>query len=133
MIKINSFSSFFVANWKLNGDFKFIDQFIDNLKLPVFETDSTITSVVPTAELITKLRKDPLLDMELKTIYLKNNQYTLGLRSFPFEVILGDSSQLKQKIEKLKVFCAFQNSQDSLKGYDKINLSYKNQVVATTL
>ena len=32
MIKINSFSSFFVANWKLNGDFKFIDQFIDNLK-----------------------------------------------------------------------------------------------------
>ena len=108
-------------------------QFIDNLKLPVFETDSTITSVVPTAELITKLRKDPLLDMELKTIYLKNNQYTLGLRSFPFEVILGDSSQLKQKIEKLKVFCAFQNSQDSLKGYDKINLSYKNQVVATTL
>ena len=26
MIKINSFSSFFVANWKLNGDFKFIDQ-----------------------------------------------------------------------------------------------------------
>ena len=34
MIKINSFSSFFIANWKLNGDFKFIDQFIDNLKVP---------------------------------------------------------------------------------------------------
>ena len=34
MIEINNFSSFFVANWKLNGDFKFIDQFIDNLKLP---------------------------------------------------------------------------------------------------
>ena len=32
MIKINSFSSFFVANWKLNGDFKFIDQFIENLR-----------------------------------------------------------------------------------------------------
>ena len=34
MIKINSFSSFFVANWKLHGDFKFIDQFIDNFKVP---------------------------------------------------------------------------------------------------
>ena len=33
MIKINSFSSFFVANWKLNGDFKFIDEFIDNLAI----------------------------------------------------------------------------------------------------
>ena len=34
MIKINSFSSFFVANWKLNGDFKFIDKFVDNLGVP---------------------------------------------------------------------------------------------------
>ena len=108
-------------------------QFIDCLKLPVFEMDSTFTSVIPTAKLITKLRNDPLLDLELETIYLRDNEYTLGLRSFPFEVILGDSTQLKQKIEKLKVFCAFQNSQDSLNGYDKINLSYKNQVVAITL
>ena len=108
-------------------------QVIDSLKLPVFEMDSTFTSVIPTAKLITKLRNDPLLDMELETIYLRDNEYTLGLRSFPFEVILGDSTQLKQNIEKLKVFCAFQNSQDSLNGYDKINLSYENQVEATIL
>jgi len=55
------------------------------------------------------------------------------LRSFPFKVILGDASQLNEKLEKLKVFCAFQLNQDSLKGYDKINLSYDKQVVATTL
>ena len=34
MIKLDKFSSFFVANWKLNGNFKFIDQFISNLSLP---------------------------------------------------------------------------------------------------
>ncbi len=34
MIKITSFSSFFIANWKLNGNFKFIDQFISELKIP---------------------------------------------------------------------------------------------------
>jgi triosephosphate isomerase len=34
MIKLKSFSSFFVANWKLNGNFKFIDQFISNISLP---------------------------------------------------------------------------------------------------
>ena len=33
MLNLNNFSSFFVANWKLNGDFKFIDQFINNLKI----------------------------------------------------------------------------------------------------
>ncbi len=108
-------------------------QSIDSLELPVFKMDSTITTIVPTADLITKLRKDPLLDMELKTIYLNNNEYILELKSFPFEVVLGDSTQLQQKIKKLNVFCAFQTSQDSLKGYKKINLSYKNQVVATTL
>jgi hypothetical protein len=83
--------------------------------------------------LIAKLKTDPLLEMELKQISLSNNQYTLELKSFPFEVVLGDSTQLIKKLEKLKIFCAFQTSQDSLKGYDKINLSYENQVVATTL
>ena len=47
MIKINSFSSFFVANWKLNGDLKFIDQFIDNLKLPL--DNSKCVVICPTS------------------------------------------------------------------------------------
>ena len=34
MIKLDSFSLFFVANWKLNGNFKFVDQFISNISLP---------------------------------------------------------------------------------------------------
>lgn len=33
MINLDNFSSFFVANWKLNGNSKFIDQFIDELKI----------------------------------------------------------------------------------------------------
>ena len=47
MIEINSFSSFFVANWKLNGDFKFIDHFIDNLKLP--NDNSKCVVICPTS------------------------------------------------------------------------------------
>ena len=34
MIKLDNFSSFFVANWKLNGNFQFIDQFISKLHIP---------------------------------------------------------------------------------------------------
>ena len=34
MIKLDSFSSFFIANWKLNGNFQFIDQFITEISLP---------------------------------------------------------------------------------------------------
>ena len=47
MINLNSFSSFFVANWKLNGDFKFIDQFIDNLK--VLNDNSKCVVICPTS------------------------------------------------------------------------------------
>ena len=54
MIKINSFSSFFVANWKLNGDFKFIDQFIDNLKVP--KGNSKCIVICPTSIHIDYLR-----------------------------------------------------------------------------
>ncbi|MDC0216605.1 triose-phosphate isomerase [Pelagibacteraceae bacterium] len=47
MIKINSFSSFFVANWKLNGNLKFIDEFIDSLK--VSNDKSKCIVICPTA------------------------------------------------------------------------------------
>ena len=106
---------------------------LDSLKLPVFVMDTTVTSFIQTADLISKLRNYSFLEMELETIYLNENEYTLELRSFPFDVILGDSTRLSQKIQKLKVFCAFQISQDSLNDYELINLSYKNQVVASIL
>ena len=103
------------------------------LRLPILKMDSINATISSSADLISKLKQDTLLDFELETISLDEIGYTLELRSFPFQVILGDSTQLKHKLEKLRIFCAFQISQDSLKGYDRINLSYDNQVVATTL
>ena len=47
MIKLNKFSSFFVANWKLNGNIKFIDQFID--KLSIIKDDSRCVVICPTS------------------------------------------------------------------------------------
>ena len=47
MIKLKNFSSFFVANWKLNGDFKFIDQFLTELKIP--EDASKCIVICPTS------------------------------------------------------------------------------------
>ena len=47
MIKLSDFSSFFVANWKLNGNFQFIDEFINNLLLP--KVPSKCVVICPTA------------------------------------------------------------------------------------
>ena len=105
---------------------------IDDLKLPVFKTDTVSSSLIETANLIEKLNDDPFLKAELVMLFLEGTTYKMHLKSYPFEVILGNTSTLNKKIEKLKIFCAFQNIQDSLKGYKKINLTYSNQVVATT-
>ena len=47
MIKLDHFSSFFLANWKLNGNFKFIDQYIEDLKLP--HDNSKCVVICPTS------------------------------------------------------------------------------------
>ena len=47
MIKLSDFSSFFVANWKLNGNFQFINEFINNLSLP--KDNSKCVVICPTA------------------------------------------------------------------------------------
>jgi cell division protein FtsQ len=105
---------------------------IEGLELPIFNSKVTTSSVQAAADLIQKLLSDPFLKQELKKIAFQNSEYSIQLKSFPFQVILGKATSLSEKIEKLKIFCAFQKVQDSLKGYNKINLTYTNQVVAST-
>ena len=47
MLKLSNFSSFFVANWKLNGNLQFIDQFIANISLP--NANAKCVVICPTA------------------------------------------------------------------------------------
>ena len=56
MLKLSNFSSFFVANWKLNGNLQFIDQFLTNLSLP--NTNSKCVVICPTAIYLDYLSKN---------------------------------------------------------------------------
>ena len=56
MLKLSNFSSFFVANWKLNGNLQFIDQFITNISLP--NTNSKCVVICPTAIYLDYLSKN---------------------------------------------------------------------------
>jgi len=99
---------------------------------PVFISPTQTLSLDATANLIETLLEDAFLARELKEVAFENNSYWLNLKSYPFTIQMGKPTEIKEKIEKLKVFCAFQKLQDTLNGYKKINLSYKNQVVAST-
>ena len=66
------------------------------------------------------------------TSFEKNNQnYTLQLRSFPFEVEFGTTNQWRQKTKKLIAFCAYYKQHNPQQPVAKINLSYANRVVAS--
>ncbi|MGA1775527.1 MAG: cell division protein FtsQ/DivIB [Flavobacteriaceae bacterium] len=104
----------------------------DSIPYPLFYTSSATLSLDVTAALIETLKEDPFLARELKSIELEKNQYKLSLKTYEFEVLLGTPTRVKEKIKKLKVFCAFQHVQDSLKNYKSINLSYDKQVVASS-
>ena len=127
--KINSIPSFYADASGVT--FPFVK--VENNQLPVFEADTIDASIINAAIIIERLKTDTFIKSELKTLYLEGNSYHLKLKSYPFEIVLGNENALNEKIEKLKVFCAFQNIQDSLINYKKINLTYTNQVVATTL
>jgi cell division protein FtsQ len=101
----------------------------DNLPL-VFSGHSNDELKVIT-DFVLKLKRDPFINKELDKIYFKNNEFTIFLKSFDFKILFGNSFRFNEKIQKLKVFCAFQNSNDSLNNYPSINLKYLNQVVAS--
>jgi triosephosphate isomerase len=56
MLKLSNFSSYFVANWKLNGNLQFIDQFITNMSLP--NTNSKCVVICPTSIYLDYLSKN---------------------------------------------------------------------------
>ena len=58
MIKLDNFSSFFVANWKLNGNFKFIDQFISKISLP--KDSSKCVVICPTSIYLDYMSKNKM-------------------------------------------------------------------------
>ena len=55
MLNLDNFSSIFVANWKLNGDFNFIDQYFDGLKLS--KNESICIVICPTSVYLDKVSK----------------------------------------------------------------------------
>ena len=105
---------------------------LDSSGIPSFKTSSSTLSLGTTAEFIKNLKADVFLNNELETIFLKNNKYEIKLKSYDFKIIFGRPTSVKKKIKKLKVFCAYTNIRDSANIYTKINLSYDNQIVAST-
>ena len=99
--------------------------------LPKVLSELSEVDINSVTKFIIKINNDPFMKRELDKIYVNKNQFRINLKSFDFDIIFGDSKRFKEKIKKLKVFCAFQKVQDSLNNYPLVNLNYLNQVIAS--
>ena len=81
--------------------------------------------------LINLIDKDPFLRNELASIDYRSNSYFIGLRSYGFEVEIGQIRRIGEKLSKLKVFCAYLDINLLSRNYSLINLKFKNQVVGS--
>ena len=80
-------------------------------------------------QLISRLSSDTFLADEVIDYQWENNAFIIGLRSYPFKVVWGQNDAFDQKVEKLKRFCAYV-MENKDKTFNRINLTYENQVVA---
>ena len=81
--------------------------------------------------LIKHLNADPFLRSELASIEYRSNSYFIGLKSYEFEVEIGQVPGIVEKLSKLKVFCAYYDNHQLDREYTLINLKFKNQVVGS--
>jgi cell division protein FtsQ len=82
--------------------------------------------------LVSTIREDELWNAQFNQVYVnENNDYELIPRVGDHRIILGDAQDLKEKLNKLKVFYYDGLNKTGWNEYDVINLKYHNQVVCT--
>ena len=80
-------------------------------------------------DLVVQMKEDDFLNQQVVHYQMKNEQFVLGLRSFPFDVVWGKNKDFEAKKQKLKRFCAYYNAHKD-ETIEEVSLIYKQQVVA---
>ena len=97
--------------------------------VPLFYGDLGQDKMSETVHFLSTVRQDSFLSEELVHLWLKDDQYILGMRSYPFEVVWGKHQSFEKKIKKLKRFCVYLEQYPD-ERIDQVNLTFAQQVVA---
>lgn len=75
---------------------------------------------------------DDFLRGSVGQIYRNNKkQYEITVNSLPARVIVGDTTNIKQKMSRLRTLLEKHSGTEELTGYKTLDLRYKNQIVCT--
>ena len=76
--------------------------------------------------------RDDYLTSHIGQIYRNNDSiFELTVNNLPAKVILGDTSNIDDKLSRLKTLLQKYNNTEELLAYKTLDLNYKNQIVCT--
>lgn len=104
----------------------------DNLKLdlPTLSPNLSEKDINEIVKIILEINKDKYLSGQVDRFWVQDEQIFTNLKSFDFNIKIGSSYNIKDKIKKLKAYCAYYNKELSNLNFNQIDLTYSNQLVA---
>ncbi|SFU49359.1 cell division protein FtsQ [Pustulibacterium marinum] len=120
-------SSFYIDD---EGELMPLSQY-HSARVPLVEGKITADNQKSVFKIVREIAQDDFLKENIVGVKIAPKGYFLRMRSDDFEVMLGDETNLKYKIKKLKAFYQKALKDKSLDQYSWVNLKYGNQVVCT--
>lgn len=110
-----------------------------NFKLSLPQRDAHVndsvyvsTGLAEALVLSQAIAADTYLASHIGQIYRnKEGEFELAVNSFPPRVLLGDISNINNKLSRLHIILEKYNNTEELIGYKTLDLRYKNQIVCT--
>lgn len=99
-------------------------------KLPLLLGDTSKNNIKKVVDVIKVFKEDDFLNQELERLWFKEDELFLKLKSFQFDIRLGDNNKMNKKLEMLKGFCLYNMQNKENETYKQIDLVYTNQLIA---
>ena len=99
-------------------------------KLPLLLGDTSKNNIKKVVDVIKVFKEDDFLNQELERLWFKEDELFLKLKSFQFDIRLGDNNKMNKKLEMLKGFCLYDMQNKENETYKQIDLVYTNQLIA---
>ncbi|MED5354717.1 MAG: hypothetical protein VX573_02740 [Bacteroidota bacterium] len=100
------------------------------LQLPILSPNSSKKDIEEIVKIILEINKDSYLASQVERFWTEEEHVFTNLKSFDFDIKIGDSNNINEKIKKLKAYCAYYNKESSNLNFNQIDLTYSNQLVA---
>lgn len=99
-------------------------------RLPLLLGDTSKNNIKKVVDVIKVFKEDDFLNQELERLWFKEDELFLKLKSFQFDIRLGDNNKMNKKLEMLKGFCLYNMQNKENETYKQIDLVYNNQLIA---